>query len=86
VDLEDVIKSLSTFEPLINSNLQYPYVFLNNDPFTEEFKKAVMDYLGQYRKDPKAKFSTIPKEVFNSPFNNKLALGLPILHQPDTSC
>jgi hypothetical protein len=36
-ELEGVKHSLKTFEPLFNARFEYPYVFLNEEPFTPEF-------------------------------------------------
>lgn len=38
-ELEDVVFSMKQLEDRFNKNYNYPWVFLNDEPFTEEFKK-----------------------------------------------
>ena len=40
-DLEGTIRAVRSIEDRFNRNYQYPYVFLNDEPFTEEFKRFV---------------------------------------------
>jgi alpha 1,2-mannosyltransferase len=40
-DLRGVKKSMAEFEENFNRKFGYPYVFLNEEPFTEEFKQSV---------------------------------------------
>ncbi|KAJ7629023.1 glycosyltransferase family 15 protein [Roridomyces roridus] len=40
-ELPDVIHSLTQFEDKFNARFQYPYVFLNEEPFTEVFKRSI---------------------------------------------
>ncbi|KAJ7824257.1 glycosyltransferase family 15 protein [Mycena olivaceomarginata] len=40
-DLRGVKKSMAEFEEKFNRKFGYPYVFLNEEPFTEEFKQSV---------------------------------------------
>jgi len=40
-DMEDIKKSLDQFERRFNSKFNYPYVFLNDSPWTEEFKREL---------------------------------------------
>jgi hypothetical protein len=60
-------KTLSTFEPLINSRLQYPYVFLNDEPFTDEFKNEINAEFAKYRSNVDVEYSLIPKEHWSYP-------------------
>ncbi|GAW05114.1 glycosyltransferase family 15 protein [Lentinula edodes] len=40
-DLDGTISSVRALEDRFNSKFGYPYVFLNNEPFTDEFKRRV---------------------------------------------
>ncbi len=61
-DMEGLNKTLPMFEKTFNLRYNYPYVFLNDVPFNEEFKVQV-------RQLSKAKmsFGTIPKEHWSYP-------------------
>lgn len=59
-DLSGVVSSMKQMEDRFNKKFQYPYVFLNEEPFTDDFKKcaslclcgyltANLDPLGGYR-------------------------------------
>ena len=68
-DLEGVKYSLSSYEPLFNSKYKYPYVFLNNRPFSARFKKEIFRYVQALRggQVPEIKFSLIPKKDWDYP-------------------
>ena len=38
-ELEGVVYSMKQLEDRFNRNYNYPWVFLNDEPFTEEFRK-----------------------------------------------
>jgi len=61
-DLEGVVSSVRQLEDRFNRKYNYPWVFLNDEPFTEEFKKRVriLTYA-------KMEFGLIPKEHWNQP-------------------
>ena len=61
-DLEGLNKTIPQFESTFNQKFQYPYVFLNDVPFNENFKQGV-------RKLSKSemKFGTIPHEHWSYP-------------------
>ena len=40
-DLEGAIRSVRSIEDRFNRGYQYPYVFLNEEPFTDDFKRFV---------------------------------------------
>jgi alpha 1,2-mannosyltransferase len=40
-DLSSIVNSVREMEDRFNRNLGYPYVFLNEEPFTDEFKKRL---------------------------------------------
>jgi alpha 1,2-mannosyltransferase len=37
-DLQGVVKSVKQMEDRFNKRFRYPYVFLNEEPFTDQFK------------------------------------------------
>jgi alpha 1,2-mannosyltransferase len=40
-DLPGVVKSMKQMEDRFNKRFRYPYVFLNEEPFTDQFKECV---------------------------------------------
>ena len=40
-DIQGVVKSLKQMEDRFNKRFRYPYVFLNEEPFTDQFKECV---------------------------------------------
>ncbi|KAH9946025.1 glycosyltransferase family 15 protein [Epithele typhae] len=61
-DLNGVMVSMKQVEDRFNKEFQYPYVFLNEEPFTEEFKQRVLTIT-----DAKVEFGLIPKEQWTQP-------------------
>jgi alpha 1,2-mannosyltransferase len=61
-DFNGLNRSLTQFEARFNSKFQYPYVFLNDAPFTEQFKTGVKAFIST-----KAEFGTIPQEHWSYP-------------------
>ena len=61
-DLEGLQKSIPQFEKTFNKKFQYPYVFLNEVLFTEEFKSKI----GELTTAP-IKFGLIPEEHWSFP-------------------
>lgn len=59
-ELHDVISSMSSLERHFNQWYKYPWVFLNDEPFTEEFKNEVQKYTNS-----KVEFGQIPIEEWN---------------------
>jgi alpha 1,2-mannosyltransferase len=45
-DLPGVVKSLKQMEDRFNKRFRYPYVFLNEEPFTDQFKEFVIFFIG----------------------------------------
>lgn len=41
-DLDGIIKSIGDMEDRFNKKFGYPYTFLNDEPFSDEFKKCVV--------------------------------------------
>lgn len=42
-ELEDLLKSMRDLERTWNSKFNYPWLFLNDEPFTEEFKRRTKE-------------------------------------------
>lgn len=42
-ELKDVLSSMNSIEAHFNQWFKYPYVFLNDEPFSEEFKKSIRE-------------------------------------------
>lgn len=61
-DLSGVAVSMKQVEDRFNKEFQYPYVFLNEEPFSDEFKDRV-----QTLTDSKIEFGLIPKEEWVQP-------------------
>ncbi|CDO71226.1 Glycosyltransferase Family 15 protein [Trametes cinnabarina] len=61
-DLGGVVTSMKQVEDRFNKEFQYPYVFLNEEPFSDEFKERV-----QTLTDSKIEFGLIPKEDWVQP-------------------
>jgi hypothetical protein len=45
-DLSGVVKSVKQMEDRFNKRFHYPYTFLNEEPFTDEFKECVTPFIG----------------------------------------
>lgn len=61
-DLDGLKQSLPQFENRFNKKYHYPYVFLNEVEFTEDFKKGVKEMISG-----KAEFGLIPEEQWSYP-------------------
>ena len=61
-DASDVAKTLTEFEANFNSRYKYPYVFLNNELFTDEFKKLI-----RRKTRSLVEFGQIPAEQWSVP-------------------
>ncbi|KAE9398864.1 glycosyltransferase family 15 protein [Gymnopus androsaceus JB14] len=61
-DLDGTISSIRALEDRFNSKFGYPYVLLNDEPFTTEFKRRVSALTFS-----KMKFGLIPKEHWSQP-------------------
>ncbi|KAF9075367.1 glycosyltransferase family 15 protein [Rhodocollybia butyracea] len=61
-DLDGAISSIRALEDRFNSRFGYPYVFLNDEPFSEEFKRRI-----SVLTPSKVEFGTIPKEHWSQP-------------------
>jgi alpha 1,2-mannosyltransferase len=71
-DLDGVKHSLSSFEPYFNSKFNYPYVFINEKPFSDEFKAEILSAVMKYRGNsihihPRIIFSVIPPKDWDYP-------------------
>ncbi|KAJ2847639.1 alpha 1,2-mannosyltransferase 2.4.1, partial [Coemansia erecta] len=61
-DLRDLRESLVQLEDRFNRRYHYPYVFLNNEPFSDEFKEKVSNVVSG-----KCEFGLIPTEHWSYP-------------------
>lgn len=61
-ELYDLLSSIKYVEDKINKNFPYPWVFLNDEPFTEEFKEAITKAVSS-----EVKFGILPKEHWSYP-------------------
>ncbi|KAJ3785657.1 glycosyltransferase family 15 protein [Lentinula aff. detonsa] len=61
-DLDGTISSIRALEDRFNSKFGYPYVLLNNEPFTDEFKRRVSVLIRS-----EVQFGLIPKEHWSQP-------------------
>lgn len=61
-DIESMTKSIRQIENRFNKNYNYDWVFLNDEPFTAKFKKAISRVVSG-----KAKFGTVPEEQWSFP-------------------
>ncbi|KAF8746158.1 hypothetical protein AX14_000201 [Amanita brunnescens Koide BX004] len=61
-DLKGVLSSMKQVEDRFNRKAQYPYVFLNDNPFEEKFKTRVSELT-----DARVEFGLIPPEHWHQP-------------------
>ncbi|KAK1219538.1 hypothetical protein PQX77_017726 [Marasmius sp. AFHP31] len=61
-DLENTVRSIRRMEDRFNVLHRYPYVILNEEPFTEEFKERVSNVIGS-----SVEFGQIPREHWYQP-------------------
>ncbi|KAJ7648364.1 glycosyltransferase family 15 protein [Mycena polygramma] len=61
-DLDGVVKSMRQFEAKFNRKFGYPYVFLNEQPFSDEFKRTVQALTAN-----EAEFGLIPHDHWYQP-------------------
>lgn len=54
--------AIKSFESKFNSKFKYPYMFLNDEPFTERFKERIKKYT-----DAPMTFVQVPAEVWKKP-------------------
>ncbi|CAI4037433.1 hypothetical protein SMKI_02G3080 [Saccharomyces mikatae IFO 1815] len=64
VDLKKIISSIQQLEEEYNKNFGYPYTFLNDEEFTDEFKDGIRKILPQ---DRLIEFGTIDPNDWNMP-------------------
>lgn len=61
-ELDDVIKSMNSLERHFNQWFHYPWVFLNDEPFSDEFKETVKQYTSS-----EIEFGLVPQKEWNFP-------------------
>lgn len=66
-DLEDLKYSLRQFQDRFNRGFQYPYLFLNNAPFTLQFMESITKLIRIHTPDVLIEFDTIPPEHWSYP-------------------
>ncbi|CAN9394331.1 unnamed protein product [Alternaria alternata] len=63
-EVKGAISSIRSVQEQFNDNFGYPWVFLNDEEWTEDFKIKVGKAVG---KDTEVKFEVIPKEMWGYP-------------------
>ncbi|SCU90095.1 LADA_0F01772g1_1 [Lachancea dasiensis] len=61
-DLAEIVKTVTNLEERFNGKFHYPYVFLNNEPFSDPFKEAIREVVSS-----DVKFGLIPREHWSFP-------------------
>lgn len=88
-DIDGAMRSIRDVEDRFNHKYHYPYVFLNDEPFNDDFKKCVFPLCRQSAANPRSRrisnlvsgkieFGVIPKEDWYQPDwidENKAAAG-----------
>lgn len=65
-DLEELLKTLKNFETRFNKKHGYPYVFLNDKPFNENFRGQVSTFIAK-SSGAKVEFGLVPHEHWSYP-------------------
>lgn len=63
-DLESLRSTLANVEETFNAKFRYPYVFLNEEPYTTEFEQGIKDSLPA---GAEVEFGVIPEEHWSIP-------------------
>ncbi|KAM9909929.1 hypothetical protein OXX69_004978 [Metschnikowia pulcherrima] len=61
-EIAGIKRTLRQFEQSFNAKFQYPYTFLNDEPFTETFKEKIRSFT-----QAEVEFVHIPAEIWNKP-------------------
>ncbi|KAJ2296141.1 alpha-1,2-mannosyltransferase ktr1, partial [Coemansia sp. RSA 2705] len=61
-DLKELRETLAQLEDRFNRRYQYPYVFLNNEPFSDDFKEKIQEVVSG-----ECQFGLIPEEHWSYP-------------------
>ncbi|CAI5757613.1 unnamed protein product [Candida verbasci] len=83
-EITKIGQSIRKFEKSFNSKFQYPYTFLNDQPFNDRFKQRIKKYTG----NAPVEFVTIPKELWDKPTNideEKESKAMEIMYQHDVA-
>lgn len=79
-DLNGTVQSIYQIEERFNRKHRYPYVFLNDEPFTEEFKQYVLSYRPQvYHSDMAQTYlpnDKLPDGIWRNPQRTLESTGL----------
>ncbi|EPY49225.1 mannosyltransferase complex subunit [Schizosaccharomyces cryophilus OY26] len=68
-DLDGILSGMKSVEKRFNKHFNYPYVFLNDEPFSEEFKEAV-----QKVTQSKVQFGVLGQELWDFPSDTDQSL------------
>lgn len=63
-EAKGIIKTMKQFEKTFNDKFRYPYTFLNDEPFSDEFKKQI-----QAETKAHVNFVVIPAALWDKPLN-----------------
>ncbi|CCE63916.1 hypothetical protein TPHA_0G00800 [Tetrapisispora phaffii CBS 4417] len=63
-ELDDMLKTIYSIESRFNQWFEYPYVFLNNEPFTEHFQNTIKE-----NTNAKVEFGVIDESMWEFPEN-----------------
>lgn len=66
-DVDGAVASILNVQEQFNHNFGYPWVFLNNEPWTEDFKTKVTKAVSQDGSGATAQFETIPANMWGYP-------------------
>ncbi|AGO13612.1 AaceriAGL267Cp [[Ashbya] aceris (nom. inval.)] len=61
-ELDDIVSAIKMVEQRFNRKFHYPWLFLNDEPFTDEFKTEISKHVSS-----KVRFELIPKEHWSYP-------------------
>ena len=62
-DLDDAIGSVTKLERSFNSKYRYPWIFINNEPFTQNFRRRMKEAIGE----GEVRFEIVPWDHWSVP-------------------
>lgn len=66
-ELQALLQTLSVFEKRFNQRFGYPYIFLNDQPFSDHFKQQVTQLLNSFRSNASVEFGLVPEAHWQVP-------------------
>jgi mannosyltransferase len=66
-DMHDAAKTVRNMQKKFNNRFTYPWVFLNDEPFSAKFIKVLNTAVAKGASGTKATFETIPKDMWGYP-------------------